>query len=270
MSSAALTESLDLLRIAALAAALLLALSLEHFLPHARLAHRAGARRTNFALWLLDALVMRIVCGACGFTLAAWCEARGFGLLHALAAPAWLALPLGVIALDAVSYFWHRANHRVAWLWRFHRVHHADRAFQATTALRFHPGELLLALPLRLAAIAAFGLSPLGVLAFEIVFGAMNLLEHGNFDLPARLERALARGIVTPALHRLHHSRDASDLNSNFGTVLSAWDRALGTLRESSSEEQFETGLPGALGEREMTLARAIAAPFAAGSATRA
>jgi sterol desaturase/sphingolipid hydroxylase (fatty acid hydroxylase superfamily) len=261
--------TLDLLRLLSLLAALLLALSLEHFLPHAQLAHRAGARRTNLGLWLLDSLVMRVVCGACGFALAAWCEARGFGVLRALAAPAWLALPLGVIALDAVSYFWHRANHRVAALWRFHRVHHADRAFQATTALRFHPGELLLALPLRLAAIATFGLSPLGVLVFEIVFGAMNLLEHGNFNLPRRIEGALDRVLVTPALHRLHHARDVRDLNSNFGTILSLWDRWLSTLRASSSSARFETGLPGEAGEREMTLARAIASPFARDSVAR-
>ena len=259
--------TLDLLRVLSLFLALLLALSLEHFLPHARLARPL---RTNLGLWLVDSLVMRVVCGACGFVLAAWCEARGFGVLHALAAPAWLALPLGVIALDAVSYFWHRANHRVSWLWRFHRVHHADRAFQATTALRFHPGELLLALPLRLVAIAAFGLSPLGVLVFEIVFGAMNLLVHGNFDLPRRVERTLARVLVTPALHRLHHARDMRDLNSNFGTILSLWDRWLSTLRDSSSSARFETGLPGESGEREMTLARAIASPFARGSRPRA
>jgi sterol desaturase/sphingolipid hydroxylase (fatty acid hydroxylase superfamily) len=212
---------------------------------------------------LLNALVMRFVCGACGFALAAWCAARGFGALHAAHAPAWLALPLGVLGLDAVSYFWHRANHRVAWLWRFHRVHHGDRAFQVTTALRFHPGELSLALPVRLAAIALLGVSPLGVLVFELVFGAMNLLEHGNFDLPRGAERALARVLVTPALHRLHHARSLLELNSNFGTILSAWDRGLGTLRASDSARQLETGLPGHSGEHEMSFSRALAAPFA-------
>ncbi len=252
--------SFDLLRTLGLAAALLAGLALEHFAPHTQLAR---PWRTNLGLWLLDALLMRFVCGACGFALAAWCAAHGFGALHAAHAPAWLALPLGALALDAVSYFWHRANHRVAWLWRFHRVHHGDRAFQLTTALRFHPGELLLALPVRLAAIAGLGVSPLGVLVFELVFGAMNLLEHGNFDLPRGAERALARVLVTPALHRLHHARNLLDLNSNFGTILSAWDRALGTLRPTDSGRLVETGLPGSAGEREMSLSRALAAPFA-------
>jgi sterol desaturase/sphingolipid hydroxylase (fatty acid hydroxylase superfamily) len=261
------TPTLDLLHLLSLASVFLLALSLERFFTHV---HLVRPWRTNLALWALDSLVTRLVCGGCGFALAAWCEARGFGVLQTLAAPAWLALPLGVLALDAVSYFWHRANHRVRWLWRFHRVHHADRAFQVTTALRFHPGELLLALPLRLAAIATIGLSPLGVLAFEIVFGAMNLLEHGNFDLAPRLERGLTRVLVTPALHRLHHARDVRDLNSNFGTILCAWDRALGTLHESSSSRKFETGLPGEGGEREMTLGRSLVAPFERGYAPRA
>ena len=115
---------------------------------------------------------------------------------------------------------------------------------------------------MRLAGIAALGISPLGVLLFEAVFGAMNLLVHGNFDLPRGAERALARVLVTPALHRLHHARNAADLNSNFGTILSGWDRALGTLRASDSTRAFETGLPGAPGEREMSLATALAAPF--------
>ncbi len=251
--------SFDLARTLALGAVLLATLALERFAPHAQLSR---PWRTNLGLWLTNAAFMRVVCGACGFALAAWCAARGFGALHALAAPAWLALPLGIVALDAVSYFWHRANHRVGWLWRFHRVHHADRAFQVTTALRFHPGELLLALPLRLAAIALVGVSPAGVLAFEVVFGAMNLLEHGNFDLARRVEPAFARVLVTPALHRLHHARELRDLNSNFGTVLSLWDRALGTLRDSDGAHQIETGLPGAAGEREMPFARALAAPF--------
>jgi sterol desaturase/sphingolipid hydroxylase (fatty acid hydroxylase superfamily) len=253
------TPSLDLLRLLGLATALLFALALEHLAPHARLTR---PWRTNLGLWALDAALMRVVCGACGFAVAAWGEARGFGALHWLGAPAWLALPLGVAGLDAISYLWHRANHRVVWLWRFHRVHHADRAFQATTALRFHPGELLLALPLRLAGIALLGISPLGVLGFELVFGAMNLLEHGNFGLPVRAERALARLVVTPALHRLHHARNAVDLSSNFGTILSGWDRALGTLRASDSTRVFETGLPGGAGEREMSFAAALSAPF--------
>jgi sterol desaturase/sphingolipid hydroxylase (fatty acid hydroxylase superfamily) len=254
--------SLDLLRLLGLAGALALALALERAAPHARLAR---PWRTNLGLWAIDTALMRVVCGACGFAVAAWCAARGFGALHALAAPGWLAGALGVVGLDAVSYFWHRANHRVGLLWRFHRVHHGDRAFQTTTALRFHPGELLLALPVRLAAIALLGVAPEGVLAFELTFGAMNLLEHGNFDLPRGLERALGRAFVTPALHRLHHARTWEDLHSNYGTIFSLFDRTLGTLRPNDSTRQLDSGLPGAAGERADSLGAALRAPFARG-----
>ncbi len=253
-------SAFDFLRTAGLAGALALGFALERLVPHARLARPWG---TNLGLWLVDAALMRVVCGACGFAVAAWAAASGVGALNVLHAPFWLAIALGVAGLDAVSYFWHRANHRVAWLWRFHRVHHGDRAFQVTTALRFHPGELLMALPVRLAAIVALGVPPAGVLGFELVFGAMNLLVHGNFDLPRGLERALARVLVTPALHRLHHARDWSDLNTNFGTIFSGWDRALRSYRAVDSSRQFEAGLPGAAGEREITLARALAQPLA-------
>jgi sterol desaturase/sphingolipid hydroxylase (fatty acid hydroxylase superfamily) len=252
-------EDLDLARTLGLAAALALALGLERLAPHTR---QARPWRTNLGLWALDAVLMRAVCGACGFAVAGWAEAHHYGALAALAAPTWLALPLGVAGLDAVSYLWHRANHQVAWLWRFHRVHHADRAFQTTTALRFHPGELLLALPVRLAAIALLGVSPLGVLAFDLAFGAMNLLEHGNFDLGERSERTLERVFITPAFHRLHHARNPRDLNSNFGTILCLWDRALGTLRPCDSARHFEAGLPGPAGDRELSFGATLALPL--------
>jgi sterol desaturase/sphingolipid hydroxylase (fatty acid hydroxylase superfamily) len=253
--------SLDLLRLLGLGAALALALGCERLAPHVPLAR---PWRTNLGLWGIDGAVMRIVCGACGFAIAAWAEHRRFGLLQALGAPAWLGIPLGVLGLDALAYAWHRANHRVPWLWRFHAVHHADRAFQVTTALRFHPGELLLALPVRLAGIAVLGVTPSGVLAFELAFGAMNLLVHGNFDLPRRVEAALSWVLVSPALHRLHHSRRRAELDANFGTIASCWDRALGTLRESDSSCAVETGLPGSAGDEEMSLVAALLAPLGA------
>jgi sterol desaturase/sphingolipid hydroxylase (fatty acid hydroxylase superfamily) len=170
---------------------------------------------------------------------------------------------LGVLALDAVSYAWHRANHRWPLLWRFHRVHHADAAFHVTTALRFHPGELLLALPVRLAAVLALGVPPAGVLLFEIVFGTANLLEHGNFELPARVERAARRVLVTPALHRAHHTADWRELDTNFGTVLSLWDRLAGTLRTSEPGRHIVTGLPDGSDETARGLRASLLLPFA-------
>src|SRR5262249_34081055 len=147
------------------------------------------------------------------------------GLLNALGAPLWVAVVGTVFALDAVSYLWHRANHGVAFLWRFHRVHHADEALSISSSLRFHPGEILLAVPVKLAAIAALGAPVAGVAAFDALFGAANALEHANVDLPARLERALGRALITPALHRRHHSVSRAEHDTNFGTIFSFWDR---------------------------------------------
>jgi sterol desaturase/sphingolipid hydroxylase (fatty acid hydroxylase superfamily) len=225
----------------ALVAATLLALALEHWRPHERLRAAWG---TNLGLWVVDTLVIAVVCGACGWVVAAWAAEQGLGLLAWLGADPWAAVAVGIVSLDAVSYLWHRANHQVPLLWRFHQVHHGDASFHVTTALRFHPGELLLALPVRLAAVVALGVPPEGVLLFEVVFGVANLLEHGNFDLPRRLEPTVQRLFITPALHRGHHASDWQELNNNFGTVFSAWDRLGRTFHRGAGERHVLTGLP--------------------------
>jgi sterol desaturase/sphingolipid hydroxylase (fatty acid hydroxylase superfamily) len=246
-------------RSAGLGLALLVLLALEHWRPHERL---KPAWTTNFGLWAIDALVMALVCGACGFTLAAWAEGRGIGLLDRLGASGWLAIGLGMLGLDAVSYVWHRANHRVQLLWRFHQVHHADASFHVTTGLRFHPGELLLALPVRLAVILLLGVPPAGVLVFELAFGVANLVEHANLELPRRAELRLRQAFVTPSLHRAHHVADWRELNTNFGTIFSIWDRLVGTFRGSEPGRHVVTGLPGA-GSEPASLAEELRLPFA-------
>jgi sterol desaturase/sphingolipid hydroxylase (fatty acid hydroxylase superfamily) len=220
--------------------ALLLGLAFERLWPHAAL---RPAWRANVGLWAVSTALTIAVCGACGFAVAGWAEERGVGLLNAVGAPTLLGVVATVLALDAVSWFWHWANHRVPVLWRFHRVHHADEAYHVTTALRFHPGEILLSLPLRLAAIAALGASPFAVVVFELVFGIANVLEHGNFDVAPRVERALGRVVITPAQHRFHHVRARPDRAANFGTIFTLWDRLARTFAPSSSAQRFETGV---------------------------
>jgi sterol desaturase/sphingolipid hydroxylase (fatty acid hydroxylase superfamily) len=212
---------------------------------------------------------MAAACGACGWVVAAWAAERGMGLLAWLGAGPWLALAVGLLGLDAVSYLWHRANHRLPLLWRFHRVHHADASFHVTTALRFHPGELLLALPVRLAAILALGVPPEGVLLFELVFGAANLLEHGNFDLPGRLDPLARRLFITPALHRAHHAADWRELDTNFGTVFSVWDRLARTFRASDAGRRVVTGLPTGPQLAAASLGESLLLPFAHGARPR-
>jgi sterol desaturase/sphingolipid hydroxylase (fatty acid hydroxylase superfamily) len=249
----------QLARGAGLGLALFAVLAFERWRPHQRL---RPAWSTNFGLWGIDAVVMAVVCGACGFTLAAWAEGRGIGLAERIGASSWPAIALGVIGLDAVSWAWHRANHRIALLWRFHQVHHADASFHVTTGLRFHPGELLLALPVRLAAILLLGVPPAGVLVFELVFGAANLVVHGNLELPRRVELWIRRALVTPSLHRAHHAADWRELNTNFGTIFSCWDRLAGTLRESEPGRRVVTGLPGWSALAPPSLGEVLRLPF--------
>lgn len=237
----------------------MLGLALERLRPH-ELLRRAW--RTNIGIWAVGAILMTLLCGACGWVVAAWGASHGMGLVSWVGAGRWASVAVGIVGLDAVSYVWHRANHRVPFLWRFHQVHHADASFHVTTALRFHPGELLLALPVRLAAILALGVSPEGVVAFEIVFGVANLLEHGNFDLPRRIEPIAQRLFITPAIHRAHHASDWRELDTNFGTVLSAWDRAARTFRASDANRRVTTGLPDWAGANAPTLVESLLLPF--------
>lgn len=255
-----LSESeVQLVRGLAPLAAFGLGLVLERIAPHAAL---RPAWRANLGLWLLDALLMAVVCGACGWTVAAWAQASGFGLLNEVYAPVVAGTATTVVGLDLVSYAWHRANHEVGFLWRFHRVHHADADYHVSTGLRFHPGELLLALPVRLGVIALLGAPPVAVVAFEAIFGIANVLEHGNFDLPRRIEQVLSVALVTPALHRRHHSTERRERDSNFGTILCLWDRLAQTFHPSTSAAVFPTGLPGRTGAGARSLAAMLLAPI--------
>ena len=222
--------------------ALAWAVGFQGWAPHRAL---AGSWRANGGLWALNAALLGAVCAGCACTVSRWASGAGVGLLNQGIVSAWVAIPVSVLGMDLVSYFWHRANHRVPFLWRFHQAHHSDPDYTVTTALRFHPGELLLALPLRLAAVAVLGLPIAGVIVFELIFAFANFFEHGNINLPLRVERTLGRLFVTPALHRRHHSRESRLLDTNYGTIFSVWDRMLGSYAENRSDVRVDTGLPG-------------------------
>jgi sterol desaturase/sphingolipid hydroxylase (fatty acid hydroxylase superfamily) len=234
-----------------------LASLLQRLTPHG---HIKGSARTNAALWLVDVAVLGTVCGACACTVARWAEVNAVGLFNRIAVPGWVAAAVTVVMLDLVSYLWHRANHAIPVLWRFHRVHHSDGTFTVSTAARFHPGELLLSLPVRLSAILLLGAPVGGIVLFELIFSVANFVEHGDIDVPARVERRLGGLFITPALHRWHHSRRWADLNTNFGTIFVIWDRVLATYDRSSSTVVVATGLPGIT--EPLSLISALALPF--------
>lgn len=219
-----------------------LAIAIQRFRPHRAL---AGSWRANAGLWALDAAVIGAVCAGCACTVSRWASGSGVGLLNQGVVSAWLAIPISVLAMDLVSYFWHRANHLLQFLWRFHQVHHSDPDYTVTTALRFHPGELLLALPVRILAIVVLGVPIAGVIVFEVIFAIANFCEHGNIDVPLNVEGPLGRVFITPALHRRHHGRESRLLDTNYGTIFSFWDRLLGSYGDSRSNVLIDTGLPG-------------------------
>ena len=185
--------------------------------------------RANLGLALVNTLVLRVVLPGSALAFAALAAAEGWGLLNRVELPAWLAVLAGVVILDLVIYFQHVLFHSVPALARLHAVHHADPDFDLTTGIRFHPLEILLSTLIKFAAIAALGAPVLAVLLFEILLNATAMFNHANVSLPAWLEPLVRRVLVTPDMHRTHHSVVESERNSNYGFCLSVWDRLLGT-----------------------------------------
>ncbi|WP_435418692.1 sterol desaturase family protein [Parerythrobacter aurantius] len=194
--------------------------------------------RTNLGLFALDTLALRLLVPGAMTGAAIWAGARGWGVLNLAAVPAWLAVPLAIVALDLALWVQHLATHRVPLLWRMHRVHHADREFDVATAARFHPFEIVLSMLYKMAVVVLLGAPVLAVLAFEALFTAATLFNHSNLHLPDRVERVARRLIVTPDMHRIHHSSREQETNSNYGTLLPWWDRLLGTWTEAPGEGQ--------------------------------
>ncbi len=185
----------------------------------------------NLGLVVLDSLLVRLVAPAAALGVAALAEARGWGLFHVLAVPGWLAFGASVVILDFVIWLQHVMVHAIPLLWRIHRVHHADLDYDFSTGVRFHPLEILLSLGIKFAAIVLLGPPLAAVVTFEILLNVMALFNHGNVGLPPRLERVLRWLVVTPDMHRVHHSWEDDEANSNFGFNLSLWDRLFGTYR---------------------------------------
>ncbi|NCC38791.1 MAG: sterol desaturase family protein [Gammaproteobacteria bacterium] len=187
---------------------------------------------SNIGLVVLNTLVLRLIFPAAAVGVAAFAAERGMGLLNIYQIPALLALVLAVVALDFVVWLQHVMVHAIPALWRLHRVHHADLDYDLTTGARFHPLEILLSMLIKFAAILVIGPSVVAVVIFEVVLNATAMFNHGNVRLPAWLDRRLRWVLVTPDMHRVHHSVEDDETNSNFGFNLSIWDRLFGTYRD--------------------------------------
>ena len=161
------------------------------------------------------------------------------------ALPVWAWLPLDIVLLDFWIYWWHRANHEWRFLWRFHEVHHRDRHLDATTALRFHFGEVALSASARAIVIVAFAIPLTSVIVFEIVLMLATVFHHANWRVPPRLEQQLARLIITPSRHWVHHHNVQADTDSTYGTIFSFWDRWLGTTTPTKRWALMPLGVEG-------------------------
>ncbi|MEO5559029.1 MAG: sterol desaturase family protein [Dokdonella sp.] len=219
---------------------------------------------SNLGIVVLDSVLVRLIFPTAAVGVAMFSEAHTWGLFHAWQAPPWFALVASLLLLDLTIYLQHVMLHAVPLLWRLHRMHHTDLEFDLTTGARFHPLEILLSLVIKLGVIVALGAPALAVLAFEVVLNVTSMFNHGNVRLPQRLDRLLRWLLVTPDMHRVHHSWHPDETNSNFGFNLSWWDRVFGTYRAQSRDGQ--TGLTIGINQfrdpRELRLDRMLWQPF--------
>ena len=218
----------------------------------------------NLAITALNTVLLRVIFPAAAVGLALVGEQRGWGLLNAIALPQWLEIALAVVALDLVIYLQHVMLHAVPAFWRLHRMHHADLDFDVTTGARFHPVEILLSMLIKLAAVAALGAPALAVLIFEVLLNATSMFNHANVRLPAPIDRVLRWFVVTPEMHRVHHSILPHETNSNFGFNAPWWDRVFGTYRAQpeAGHERMTIGLAQFRDPRELWLDRLLLQPL--------
>ena len=218
----------------------------------------------NLTVVSLNASLIRITFPLVPVGLALLAEKNGWGLLNIFHAPYLLALIAGVIVLDLIIYLQHVLFHAVPVLWRLHMMHHADLDFDVTTGLRFHPIEIILSGCIKLTAVVLLGPPAIAVLIFEILLNGTSMFNHGNISLPLNIDRLLRLLIVTPEMHRVHHSVVINETNSNFGFNFSWWDRLLGTYREqpAAGHQGMTIGLSQFRDPGRLTLPWMLVMPF--------
>jgi sterol desaturase/sphingolipid hydroxylase (fatty acid hydroxylase superfamily) len=224
------------------------------------------ARRwlTNISIVIISSLALRIVFPLAAVGTAIWAEGRGYGILPWLGVPSIAAGFIAFIILDLAIWFEHVLSHKVPVFWRIHRMHHADTGFDVTTALRFHPIEIVLSMLWKAAVIIALGAPPIAVLIFEIVLNSSSMFNHANLKLPAGVDRVLRLVIVTPDMHRIHHSTERVETDSNYGFNFAFWDRLFGTYRHEPKKGRTEIviGLEDWRDERPSNFLWSLLLPF--------
>jgi sterol desaturase/sphingolipid hydroxylase (fatty acid hydroxylase superfamily) len=219
---------------------------------------------SNLSVVALNNALVRIVLPVTAVSLASAGERHGWGLLNHLSVPSWAALIVSVVLLDFAIYLQHVMFHAVPVFWRVHRMHHADLDFDVTTGARFHPIEIVLSMLIKFGVVVALGASAPSVLIFEVVLNATSMFNHGNVRIPIALDRYLRWLVVTPDMHRVHHSIVVNETNSNFGFNLPWWDRMLGTYRDqpAAGHDGMTIGIDQFRTARELLLDRMLSQPL--------
>jgi sterol desaturase/sphingolipid hydroxylase (fatty acid hydroxylase superfamily) len=255
--------SLPLLTFVIAALAFVLMLVLESLLPLRRTVEPKGRRVVrNLAVAASAAIVAELLRVPLLIPVVAWTDARKIGLLHLIEMPASIRIVLAFLFLDYTLWWWHWLSHRVPVLWRFHLVHHVDRDLDASTALRFHFGEHTLSVFFRIAQVVLIGAPPAALVIWQAVLFVSIFFHHSNLRLPVRLEALLVRLIVTPRMHGIHHSDHREEANSNWSSILSAWDWLHGTMLLGVPQREVVIGVPAYQDPQEVTIARLLSLPF--------
>jgi len=229
---------------------------------------RAGETRLrwfgNISSMVLGAISVRLLFPVLGFSFAALCAQRGWGLLNYFTMPVWLKGAITVIVLDLIIYFRHCLGHHVPFLWRLHRLHHTDDDVDFTTALRFHPLDSVFNAAIELGLVAILGAVPMVLLVFNLLTNVIDFIIHANVRLPERLNRFIRMAFITPDMHRIHHSQRMKETNSNYGSVFSLWDRLFNTYvpEPQGGHEQMLSGLVEFSHPKHQTLPWMLAQPF--------
>ncbi|GAB4342792.1 MAG: sterol desaturase family protein [Candidatus Abyssubacteria bacterium] len=217
---------------------------------------------TNFWLSLGAFVVGTAVVKPVSRGLAEWTSLHSFGVLYAVPMSAGVRFVAGFLLMDLSFYYWHRLNHEVPLLWRFHNVHHVDPDLDVTTSFRFHFGEILYSTVFRVVQVGLIGLAPLTYIVYEFLFQAETMFHHSNVRLPIRVERLLNKVIVTPRMHGIHHSVVRDETNSNYSVIFRWWDLLHRTLRLNVPQSGITIGIPAYLGDEDNNVVKLLALPF--------
>ena len=238
----------------------------EIFAPRRPLTDNKGRRwMTNLSLVVIDTAAVRFILPVLPAGMALMAQQQGWGILNNLLLPSWIKIILVVVALDFVIYLQHVLFHFLPTLWRLHRMHHTDLDIDVTTGIRFHPIEILISMGIKLSVVVLLGAPALAVIAFEVALNATSMFNHGNIRIPEILDRWLRLVVVTPDMHRVHHSVIPRETNSNFGFNLPWWDRLCGTYRPQPEQghRAMTIGLKEFRDPAMLNLPRLLIQPFA-------